>query len=544
MQYQELTMSRLIRLLFAILLMQFMLMPAGYAQEAAEEAPAAAETPAPVEPVEPQDALGRYTPRGSLQGFLQAADDKDFIKAVEYLDLRNLPRRYRNAQPTQLAEMLAVVIEREIWIDFAELSNNPDGELGDGLPDYRDELGRIEGDDKDYILLMQHIPDGKGGRIWKVSNETVAKIADLYSEFGYGPIAQTFADSIPDADFMGLELFKWALMIGAGLVSYPVFVLLGYLLARIFSHPSSPLYPRVKRFFILPFALLLVARVMDYVVMNLGLGIRAQKMLEAQTITTLLILWALLVLVGLLRDYYANRFTAEGREGSVVLLRPAAQAAQILLVIVVFLIWLANTGYNITTILAGLGVGGIAVALALQKPLEDVFGALSLYTLQPVKIGDFCRIGPETGTVEEIGLRTTRIRTRATTLISIPNALMAMESIDNYSARQKFLYNPTLRLRVDTSAEQIDTLLGSLRDMLAGHEKIIQGDAPRVRFQAIGVDALELIVFAYISVDNFPDYLEIAEELNIQVMGILAAASVTLAVPARSIQMEAQGSPV
>jgi MscS family membrane protein len=527
-------MSRLIRLFLSVLLMQFVLMPVGYAQEVVAETPVVAET---TEPVEPQDPLGRYTPRGSLQGFLQSADDKDFIKAVEYLDLRNLPRRYRNAQPTQLAEMLAVVIEREIWIDFAELSNSPEGALGDGLPDYRDELGRIAGDDKDYILLLQHIPDGKGGRIWKVSNETVAKIADLYNQFGYGPVAQAVADSLPDVDFLGLELFKWALMIGGGLASYPVFMLLGYLLARVFSKPSSPLYPRVKRFFILPVALLLVARLMDYVVMSLGLGIRAQKMLEAQTITTLLSLWTLLVLVGLLRDYYANRFTAEGREGAVVLLRPAAQAAQILLVVIVFLVWLSNTGYNITTILAGLGVGGVAIALALQKPLEDVFGALSLYTLQPVRIGDFCRIGKETGTVEEIGLRTTRIRTLANTLISIPNALLAMESIDNYSARTRIRYNPTLRLRVDLSRRQIESVLKKIRQMLVEHEKL-DADGQRVRFQNIGEDALEVVIVAHVLETAFADYLIVAEELNLKIMDILDSEGVTLAVPARSISMD------
>jgi MscS family membrane protein len=223
------------------------------------------------------------------------------------------------------------------------------------------------------------------------------------------------------------------------------------------------------------------------------------------------------------------------------LLRPGAQAVQILLVVIVFLVWLNNTGFNITTILAGLGVGGIAVALALQKPLEDVFGALSLYTLQPVRIGDFCRIGQETGTVEEIGLRTTRIRTRANTLISIPNALLAMEAIDNYSARKKFLYNPTLRLQVDTSAEQINTLLERLREILSGHEKVIQED-PRVRFQTIGVDALELVIFAYIRVDSFPGYLEVAEDLNMRVMDVLSTAGVTLAVPARTVKIEPQGS--
>jgi MscS family membrane protein len=194
-------------------------------------------------------------------------------------------------------------------------------------------------------------------------------------------------------------------------------------------------------------------------------------------------------------------------------------------------------GFNITTLLAGLGVGGIAVALALQKPMEDIFGALSLYTQQPLRVGDFCRIGSETGTVEEIGLRTTRIRSLANTVISIPNAKLASEAIDNFSVRQKILYNPTLRLRIDTNREQLDKVLKDVRELLASHEKIVK-DNPRIRFQRIGKDVLELVVFAYTDTRTFPDYLEVAEDLNIKILDIVARAGTTLALPGQTLYME------
>jgi MscS family membrane protein len=301
------------------------------------------------------------------------------------------------------------------------------------------------------------------------------------------------------------------------------------------------LYPRVKRFFFLPFALVLVGRVLDYVISTLGVGITAQKIIQAHTMNTVVIAWALVSLSGLLRDYYANRLLTTGRQGAVVLLRPGIQALQIIIVAVVFLVWLHNTGFNITTILAGLGVGGIAVALALQKPMEDIFGALSLYTLQPVKIGDLCRVGQETGTVEEIGLRTTRVRTLANSLISIPNSTLASVPIDNYSARERIRYKPTLRLRVDVSRQQVESILNKLRQMLTEHEKVDQ-EAPRVRFENIGEDALEIVIVAHVMETSFADYLIVAEELNLKIMDILESEGVTLAVPARSIKMDPQGS--
>ena len=152
------------------------------------------------------DVLLRSTPRGSVQGFRKAAEEADFVKAVEFLDLRNLPSKYKSVKPELLARMLAIIIEREIWIDQEGLSNDPLGDIGDGLPSYRDELGRIEDGDEEFVLLMQRVPRGDGKFIWKVSNATVAKIADLYDEFGYGPVAEAIAKSVPDVRFLGVEL--------------------------------------------------------------------------------------------------------------------------------------------------------------------------------------------------------------------------------------------------------------------------------------------------------------------------------------------------
>ena len=418
-----------------------------------------------------------------------------------------------------------------------ELSNNPLGDVGDGLPSYRDQLGRIETEDEDFILLMQRVPRGDGVFIWKVSNATVAKIADLYDEFGYGPVAEAIARSVPDVRFLGVELFKWIMMLGAGLIAYPPLMLIGLGLARLLSSPASPLYPRVKRFFIGPFSLLVVMLIMNWIIRDLGLGIAGRKIAQAATIDTAIVTWLLLSGIGLIRDVYAHRLEIDGRDGAMVLLRPATQAAQIIIVVVAALVWLDNAGFNITTLLAGLGVGGVAVALALQKPLEDVLGALTLYTQQPVRVGDFCRIGTETGTIEEIGLRTTRIRTLANTVIAVPNAMLVTEAIDNISAREKIWYRPILRLRYDTTPEQLNQVLEGVRDMFTSHERVLQ-DNHRVRFKEISDDALLIEAYAYLDTTDWAEYLELAEELNIRILEIVARAGTTLSLPARVLHVE------
>jgi MscS family membrane protein len=173
----------------------------------------------------------------------------------------------------------------------------------------------------------------------------------------------------------------------------------------------------------------------------------------------------------------------------------------------------------------------------LQKPMEDVFGAFTLYTQQPIRVGDFCRVGTETGTIEEIGLRTTRLRTLANTLIAIPNARLANEPIDNISARQMIRYRPILRLRYDTTPEQMQQILSGIRDLLDSHEQILP-DSQRVRFKEIADDALLIEANSYLNTTDWAMYLELAEGLNIRILEIVADAGTSLSLPAKTLHLE------
>ena len=194
------------------------------------------------------------------------------------------------------------------------------------------------------------------------------------------------------------------------------------------------------------------------------------------------------------------------------------------------LIWLDNIGFNITTLLAGLGIGGIAVALALQKPLEDLFGAVSLYTQQAVRVNDFCRFGDKVGTVEEIGLRTTRIRTPEDTVVSLPNARFASEYIENISARQKIRYYAMVRLRLDTTPVQLAEILEQTRALLASHPSLVP-DSDRARFKELGEYALVIEVQMYVATTDYLEYLRVGEELNLGIVGVVAAAGARFSIP-------------
>jgi len=488
------------------------------------------------------DAPERSTPRNAIRGFMRAFESGDYVAAARYLDLRDLPPRYRSDEPAALARQLGIVFSREVWINPSDISDEPMGAQGDGLPPDQDRLAVISGGTGDVALLLRRVPREDGESDWKISNATVARTADLYADFGYGPIVELVADRLPRVSFLGVELFKWVLALGGGLIAYAAMLLCTSVVARTWTPPPSVPPERLWRYLRGPVSVIVGVLAANTILTELGLGVTARKIAEGRTLLILLATWLVLATLNLVRDSRVASLRKQGREAAVVIQRPIFGALKIVIVITALVLWLDNIGYNVTTLLASLGIGGVAVALALQKPLEDVFGAFTLYNQQPVRIGDFCRFGDKIGTVEEIGLRTTRIRTLANTVISVPNAKIVAEYLENVSARKKILYNPIVRLRYNTSPEVLRRVLHDVRAMLASHAKVLQ-EGLRVRFIKIGADALEIEIFAYLDTVVWPQYLELAEDLNMRVLESIAAAGASLALPAQSLILEQARAP-
>ena len=175
-------------------------------------------------------------------------------------------------------------------------------------------------------------------------------------------------------------------------------------------------------------------------------------------------------------------------------------------------------------------MGGIAIAFAAQKTLENLFGTIMVVSDRVVRVGDFCRVGDTLGTVEEVGLRSTRVRTLAQTILTVPNGQLAAMSLENFAARQRILLNQTIGLRYDTTTEQLNDVLGGIRQLLDQHPKIDSGSA-RVRFVRFGGASVDLELFAYVMTSEFPVFLEIQEDLLLRILRIIEASGSCLAVP-------------
>jgi MscS family membrane protein len=194
---------------------------------------------------------------------------------------------------------------------------------------------------------------------------------------------------------------------------------------------------------------------------------------------------------------------------------------------------IGSWGYNTGTILAGLGIGGIAIALAAQKTIENLFGGVAVVSDRPVAVGDFCKFGDRVGTVEDIGLRSTRIRTLDRTLVSIPNAEFSSIVLENFSMRDKVWFHPTLNLRRDTSPDQVRKILEDIRRILTEDPKAEVGNLP-VRFIGAGPYSLDVEVFAYIRTSDYDEFLSIQQNLLLRIMDAISAAGTALALPTQA----------
>jgi MscS family membrane protein len=183
-----------------------------------------------------------------------------------------------------------------------------------------------------------------------------------------------------------------------------------------------------------------------------------------------------------------------------------------------------------TTILAGVGVGGLAVALAAQKTLENLFGGISILTDRPVLVGDVCQFGGQTGTVADIGLRSTRVRTAERTVVTIPNATFSTMTLENLSQRDRMLFKPVLQLRRDTSPGQIRELMQAVEALLRTQPNVDPTDVP-VRFVSIAPESFRLEIFSYILTTDGNEFLRAQTELLLRILEMTEELGVKLAVP-------------
>lgn len=480
---------------------------------------------------DPNSLEGQGTPLATLIGLRDAMRAKDYAAAGEYLDRRYIDEKVGDFSDETLIKAITYVWNRQNITDVTSVSDRPEGDLTDGLPEYRDQIGSVRLRDEEVPIYLQRIPDGRGGRIWKLSNATVARVPEMWDELGYSDAAISVSRLLPEFRFLGMENWQIVGFIVFFMVAWPLASLVSYVLMRgaLLIPNRFPL--SIKHFFRGPmrfFIFIFIARLM---IDELGLSLTSRILLESSGVDYIAFTVIIMGLLSLLRDYQIRKMQHAGNAHYVALLKPFTTIVKVFVVTIIALFWAKQAGYDMSTILAGLGVGSLAVALAAQKTLENVIGAITLYTARPVSAGDFCRFGNVKGTVEEIGLRSTIIRTMDRSMLVIPNSMFSSVEIENFSQRDRIRFFRRYQMQIPQSG-QMRHILEQIRQLAANSPHVID-ETISIRFETITDANAILRIDLGVDTTDFQKFLAVVEELNLGILDIADQAGTRFTGPAR-----------
>jgi MscS family membrane protein len=481
----------------------------------------AAQPPAP----ETIDPLGRNTPQSSIFQFLEACHARDYSKAQHYFDLRRMSAAERAKEGPELARQLEDLLDNTPF-DIATLSRDAEGDMSDGLSADLERLDTFHIDGKTLELRLQRVKLKPGLQVWLVSADSVAMIPEAHQLVAETPFEKKLPQHLVTFEIFDTPVWRWIALIAMALLIWTVAKVLAWAVVGALRPLVN--VPGLSR----PLCICVAAAGLRAAMEIASPSALPRLFLERALglIFFLAVAWVGTVAVDLIAERWHSRLDPRVQSLSYSVLPLGKQILKLSLFLVALLAVLSAWGFNTSTILAGLGVGGLAVALAAQKTIENLFGGVSVIGDRPVLVGDVCRFGDRIGTVMHIGLRSTRIRTPDRTVISVPNGQFSSMMLENISGRDKIWFHPTLNLRRDTTSDQLLQVLSSCREILAGHPKVETGNMP-VRFIGVGAYSLDVEVAVYVTTSDFDEFLAIQQELLLKMLQAVEHAGTALAVP-------------
>ncbi len=490
----------------------------------------------------PPASVRRDNPRAAVEGFLKACNAGRFAEAAHYLDLGGYPAAQQPAIGIRLARRLKIVLDRKLWINPEAISNDPGGAPEAGLPDEAERIGVIEVEGKKVPILLHRSFLPGGSTAWTFSRPTVAAIDRLYAAFGYGWLGDHLPAFFFTVKIAHVQLWQWC-----GIV---LLLLAGWLFERVVSRPLLAGVHRAARKTATrwddelaaalegPVRLGLLAAFLFVTVPFLGLSGAAAR--------TAAVVWKLLgiVFLGWLLSRWvsiAARFLevsalAEHNEMARGFIPIFSRIVKVTVWGLAIVVGLDSIGIHVMGLVAGLGIGGMAVAFAAKDSIENVFGSLAIAADSPFKIGHFVKIGGVTGTVEAVGLRSTRVRTVERTLVTVPNATVISEVVENYSVRDRYRFQTTIGLLYDSTEAQLAYVIDETKKMLHAHPQVFTDDV-RVRLARFGASSIDIDVLTWIHAASYVEFTAVAEELSFKILRIVRQSGTDFAFPSQTLYL-------
>jgi MscS family membrane protein len=453
-----------------------------------------------------------------------------------------------SARAPQLAEELKVVLDRHLWIDLDQLSPLAEGDTTDGLRGTLDQVGTIpRANGLNEPVRITRITRG-GSSWWAFAPSVVRQVPTWYAELGDNWIRELFPEPLRRTGPLRLQWYQWLALI----VLIPLIVLAGTALQRLLTLAlqaivrrtpgtwDDDLLPELRA----PLLLFCVALFAGPVTSWLGLNALVQGFIASlvKAAVTAALFWALIRALGVIEKRVIASAWAAQRADVLSLAPLGGRLAKVLVGFLGFAAVLSQFNIPVGTLLAGLGIGGIAIALGAQKTLENVIGSIAIVSDKPFEVGDWIKVEDIEGTVEQVGIRSTRIRTFDRTIISYPNGKLADMRLESFSARDRFRLNTTIGLVYETKATQIRRIIGEIEGALKGNPKVWQ-DTIIVRLDNLGAYALNIRIIAWFLAKDTMEFRELNQEFLLQVLEIVERAGSGFAFPTQTLVMPSIPAP-
>ena len=485
------------------------------------------------------DPLGRSTPRGTVVGFLQAAQSGNYKLAADYLQLT---KNQRASHGENLARDLHMLMDRAFTGKVNMISEKREGSVQVGVPADRERIGAFQVDSSEYDVVLAREVDPTVGDVWLFSSTTLDDVPDLAGQLKIRSVEPGLPTFLVSHRVLSAPLWIWV----AFLLMIPIAYGISWLLIRFArigkhswgtwrNHPE----PNSAESSLAPPATLILTDILHQIgIAFLGLPLLYRVYYHQATGVVLVASLGWLVFRWINRWAERERLRAmlgTGlRQGSLILL--GQRMFKVLVAIVIGLTILRILNFDMTTAVAGLGITSLAIAFAAQKSLENLFGGIMVLSDEVIRVGETCRLGDKVGTVEDISLRSTRIRTPDRVELSVPNGVLANMNVENLSRRDKNLFQTKIGLRYETTPEQMRSILESISRLLTQHPKV-DPTVKRVRFIGFGESSLDLEIFCLILTRDWNEFMEIREGLLLKIMDLVNDAGTGFAFPSRTLYL-------
>ncbi len=474
-----------------------------------------------------------YTPRNTVVTHLKYLQPPSFRL--------ELAARAFNIPDAEQAKDLAIKLKqildaRALYVDAEMVPNNPD---------YTDSLTKLHR----YVLFANH-PQIMLERVdgnWYYSRRTVEAIPEMHREIyplGSDFLMNLFPADVAHKEALGLHLWQY---MGALLI-----IMLAFLLHRIQTfllelcmRTASRRYSDVDTQIGLihkiakPMSLILVTITLTFFlpVLQLPISFARYIIILLNILTPLFITLSFYQAVDLLAFYVARAASKTNTTLDDQLVPLLRRALKVFVVLIGVLIILQNLNFNITALLAGISIGGLALALAAQDTIKNLFGSVMIFVDKPFQIGDWINFDGKDGTVEEVGFRSTRVRTFANSVISVPNGRIADMTVDNLGMRVYRRYTTNISITYDTPPALIKVFVDGLRQIVERHPDT-RKDYFHVYVNNLGSSSIDILFYIFFSVPGWPEELKARHEVILQVMELAEELGVRLALPAQRLHIE------